>query len=116
MNEENLERLENIVRKTRIGEKVNENHFQVNDLEILALVQCIREVKELSRQRALADWRTSYDRQYKGRRLLVTERSPGKWFYEIDPAAMHESLGHDLIAAAQEAAMAWVDEQEGTHV
>lgn len=114
MNEENLKRLENIVRKICIGEKVNENHFQVNDLEILALVQCIREVKELSRQRALADWSTSYDRQYKGRRLIVTERNPGKWFYEIDPTPTHKSLlGFDLIAAAQAAAIAWVDEQEG---
>ena len=89
--------------------------------ELLIDAALLRECGGMMRERGPDDamWKARYERRYKRHDLCVYESRPGKWAWRVVyaccvvPSASGEA---DSLAAAQAAAIAWVDEHEGKDV
>ena len=73
----------------------------------------LREAAEMMRERGESDWTASFEREHKGRTLTITEARPGRWYWYVDAFPDYSANLADTLEAAQAAAVAWVDEQEG---
>ena len=67
-------------------------------------------------ERGESGWKASFEREYKGRTLTITEARPGRWYWYVDAFPDYSANLADSLEAAQAAAVAWVDEQEGCDV
>ena len=76
----------------------------------------LREAAAMMRERGESGWCRSFERQHKGRMLTITEARPGVWYWYVDAFPDYSANLADSLEAAQAAAVAWVDEQEGCDV
>lgn len=73
----------------------------------------LREAAAMIRERGKSGWTAQFEREYKGKTLAVVEAGPIGWYWYVDGSADYEAEIAPTLAAAQAAAVAWVDEQEG---
>ena len=73
----------------------------------------LRECAEMMRERGESGWTASFEREHKGRTLTIAEARPGQWYWYVDAFPDYSANLADSFEAAQAAAVAWVDEQEG---
>ena len=73
----------------------------------------LRECAGMMRERGESGWTASFEREHKGRTLTITEARPGRWYWYVDAFPDYSANLADSLEAAQAAAVAWVDEQEG---
>ena len=64
-------------------------------------------------ERGESGWTASFEREHKGRTVTITEARPGRWYWYVDAFPDYSANLADTLEAAQAAAVAWVDEQEG---
>lgn len=76
----------------------------------------LRECAAMMRERGESGWTAQFEREYKGKTLAVVEAGPVGWYWYVDGSADYEAEIAPTIAAAQAAAVAWVDGQEGRDV
>ena len=81
--------------------------------ELLIDAAIIREAAAMMRERGQPGWMASFEREHKGRTLTITEARPGRWHWYVDAFPDYSANLADSLEAAQAAAVAWVDEQEG---
>lgn len=73
----------------------------------------LREAAAMMRERGESGWTAQFEREYKGKTLAVVEAQPIGWYWYVDGSADYEAEIAPTLEAAQAAAVAWVDEQEG---
>lgn len=73
----------------------------------------LREAAAMIRERGESGWTAQFEREYKSKTLAVVEAGPIGWYWYVDGSADYEAEIAPTLQAAQAAAVAWVDEQEG---
>ena len=76
----------------------------------------IRECAAMMRERGQPGWWRQFELEHKGRTLTIAEARPGRWYWYVDAFPDYSANLADTLEAAQAAAVAWVDEQEGRNV
>jgi hypothetical protein len=84
--------------------------------ELLIDAALLREAAAMMRERGESGWTAQFEREYKGKTLAVVEAGPVGWYWYVDGSADYEAEIALTLEAAQAAAVAWVDEQEGRDV
>ncbi len=73
----------------------------------------LREAAAMMRERGQPGWWRQFELEHKGRTLTIAEARPGRWYWYVDAFPDFSANLADTLEAAQAAAVAWVDEQEG---
>jgi hypothetical protein len=90
-------------------EEIATHYIQIGQKDATLL----REAAAMMRERGESGWTAQFEREYKGKTLAVVEAGPVGWYWYVDGSADYEAEIAPTLEAAQAAAVAWVDEQEG---
>jgi len=90
--------------------------FPADSRKALTDAALLREAAAMMRERGESGWTAQFEREYKGKTLAVVEAGPVGWYWYVDGSADYEAEIAPTLEAAQAAAVAWADEQEGRDV